>query len=137
MEQSSLRSILYGNKLQDLLSYSCRQALVMLKAYLQALAKCGLSMVSSMSLSEQAQAGTLLKSMSMNSQCTEHYQCAVPDAAKNLKAEAAEALIAVCNVKGLCLDCIRKEISRDDSIVCRMGHTALPGRAEANTATSG
>jgi len=131
-----VRTKLYGKPFQDLVTSTCRHAPAALKCYFEALSNCRVTMSRSMSLKEYSDAGRTIESFFMTTRCTDHSSCAVNNA-KNMVSEAADVLKGLClKLKGLCLDCTRKKIAGNESIVCRLGHATLPADTAASSTPS-
>lgn len=131
----NVRTKLYGKSFQDLVTSTCRYAPAALKCYIGALDSCGVTMSRIMSLKEYSDAGRTIESFSTTTpRCADHIGCAANNV-KTMLNEAAEVIKGLyVKLKGLCLDCARKEIAGHESIVCRRGHATLPtGTAASST----
>jgi len=119
----NVQNKLYGQPFQDLVTSDCRSAPMVVNGYLRALANCGITLDRFMTVQQYSDAGQIMGTMSLDAKCVDdHATCSVNNA-KPMVTEAVNALKeGRIELKGMCLDCVRKKISGDGSIVCRLGH---------------
>jgi len=121
---------------EDLLTTTCVYAHAAFRCCLGAFEICGVISGRILSIKEYSDAGRTFESYRSIGGCADHTVCAANNT-NNMMSEAADMLKDIgLNMKGLCLDCTRKKIAGDESIVCRLGHTTLPADAAASSTPS-